>query len=72
MKPYYYAYQIPEYGLVFSFNYRDGGRVVFNRRGSGYCGFDPERNRFVCRPAKEPKPDKNIRGTWRYRVYGDV
>lgn len=57
------------FGYVYSFtNYNGNGRISFDTKGSGYCGWDVDHHRFRCSGRKSKSPA--TKGTSLYELWG--
>ena len=43
--------------------------LSFNTNHIGWIGWDMDRQRFMCQGRNQPRPQKPIRGTWRWDDY---
>lgn len=76
-KPYMWRVWMDNWGVVFSWEEQEDSSISFSRwyrRRSGWCGWNPDRNRWVCESQSNMtcngESSKRIPGTWRYAEYG--
>lgn len=66
-RPYMWVKYHPEFGVLFTTQNLEGYRILFNRKSKAFCGWDNDRNRFICEPLNRFTPI--IPGTWKYNLY---
>jgi hypothetical protein len=67
MKPWYRGPM--EGDEVYGLRPWQGARIWFPRNHAGWCGWDPDRGRWVVTGGRMA-PKRMIRGTWRHKAFG--